>query len=74
MLVIFNLGFGQRCLIVNAPVDGPRAFVDVTALDEAAEQARRFRFVVVRHREIRIVPLAQNAESLEVARLAFQCL
>ena len=74
VLVVFDFGFGQRRLIVNAPVDRPRAFVDVATLDEASKQPRRFRFVVVRHREVRIVPLAQNAEPLEVSRLALQCL
>ena len=32
--MIFNFGFGERGLIVNAPVDRTRAFVNIAALDE----------------------------------------
>ena len=72
VLVILNLSFRQRGLILDAPVNGSRAFVDVTTLDEACKHARGFGFVVVRHREVRIVPLAENAESFEIARLVLQ--
>src|SRR6185503_4856226 len=72
--MIFNLCLGQCRLILYAPVDGPRAFVDVTALDEATKQASSFRLVMVRHRQVGIVPLAQKAKPLKVARLTFQSL
>jgi len=39
-------------------------------LDKTRKHARGLGFIVVRHREIRIVPLAENSESFEVARLA----
>ena len=72
VLVVFNLRFRERRLVLDAPVNRARAFVDVTTLDEAREHARGLGFVVVRHREIRIVPLAENAETFEIARLALQ--
>ncbi len=72
MLVILDFRFRQRCLVLDAPVNRPRAFVDVTTFDETREHACGLGFVVVRHSEVRIVPLAENAEALEIARLALQ--
>ncbi len=72
VLVIFNLGFRQRGLILDAPVNRSRSLVDPATLDEAREHPSGFGFVVVRHCEIRIVPLAENTESLEITSLAFQ--
>src|SRR6185436_10158191 len=70
--MIFNLSFGEGRLVLEAPVNRPRAFINPATLDEAREHARSLSFVVVRHREVGIVPLPQNAEPLEVARLALQ--
>ena len=50
VLLVLDLSFGQCGLIVYAPIDRPGAFVDVAAFNEAAKQARSFRFVMVRHR------------------------
>ncbi len=72
VLAVLDLGLGQSGLVVDAPVDGARALVDVAALDEAAELPRRLRLVVVRHRQVRVVPQAEDAEALEVARLPLQ--
>ena len=72
MLFVFDLGFGERRLVVDAPVDGPPAFVNITTLDEAPEQPRRLGLVSLRHRQVRVVPLAENAEPLEVACLPLQ--
>src|SRR6266498_2090487 len=73
MLVIFNLSFGQCSLIVYAPVNGPGAFVDVSSLDKAAKQPGCFCFIVIRHREVRIFPLSEDAEPLKVSGLPLQC-
>ena len=70
--MIFNLCLRQCSLIVYAPVDRPRAFVNVAALNEAAKQAGRFRFVMIRHGQVRIVPLTQDPEPLKVTRLSLQ--
>ena len=72
MLVVFNFGFRERRLVLQTPVNRTRAFVNPAALDKTREHARRLGLVMVRHREIRIVPFAEDAESFEVARLAFQ--
>src|SRR5205823_1877290 len=72
VLAVFDFGFGERGLVVYAPVDGARAFVDVAALDEETEEACGLRLVVVRHRQIRVFPQAEYAESPEVARLTLE--
>ena len=72
MLVVFDLSFCERRLIVDAPIDGARAFVDKAAFDKAREQPRRFGFVVVGHRDVRVVPLAEDTEPLKIARLSLQ--
>src|SRR5215217_1687111 len=72
VLVIFNFGFGERRLVLEAPVNRPCSFVDPTTLDEPRKHARGFGLVVVRHRQVWIVPLAEDAESFEVACLALQ--
>ena len=72
VLVIFNLSFRKRSLVLETPVNRARAFVNLTTLDKAREHPRGFGFVVVRHREVWIVPLAEDSESFEIARLALQ--
>src|SRR5215217_3402732 len=72
VLVILNFSFRERRLVLETPVNRPRALVNPATLDKPREHPRRFGFVVVRHREIRIVPLAEDAEPFEVARLALQ--
>src|SRR5262249_5609626 len=72
VLVILNLRLGERRLILDTPVNRSRAFINPATLDKTRKHARRLGFVVVRHREIRIVPLAEDAESFEIARLALQ--
>src|SRR5215208_236101 len=72
VLVIFNFGFGERRLVLETPVNWPRSFVNPTTLDEPRKHTRGFGFVVVRHRQVWIVPLAEDSESFEVARLALQ--
>src|SRR6185503_5590866 len=59
-------------LVLDAPVNRSRTFVDVPTFDETREHPRGFGFVMVRHREVWIVPLAQDAESFEIPRLALQ--
>src|SRR5918996_510239 len=66
VMMIFNFSFSQGGLILDAPVNRPRAFVNETTLNEARKHSRGLRFVVVRHREIWFIPLAKDAESLEV--------
>src|SRR5918912_268137 len=70
--MIFNFSFRERSLILETPVNRPRAFVHPATFDKPREHARRFGFVVVRHCEVWIVPLAEYAESFEVTCLTLQ--
>ena len=72
MLFVFDFRFRQRRLIVDAPVHGTRAFVNETSLDEAREQPRCFRFVMIGHRDVRIVPFAENSQALKISRLTLE--
>src|SRR5207302_8247776 len=58
VLMVLNFRFGERCLIVDAPVNGACAFVHETALDKPREQTGRLSFVMVRHRDVGVVPFA----------------
>src|SRR5215208_3633210 len=72
VLVIFNFRFGERRLVLETPVNRPCSFVNPTTLDKPRKHARGFGLVVVRHPQVWIVPLAEDSESFEVARLALQ--
>ena len=72
VLVVLDFRFSERRLIVNAPVDGPRALVNETALNKAREQPGGLGFVMVGHRDVGIVPLAQDSEPLKIFRLSLQ--
>ena len=65
VVLVFNFGFGERGAIVNAPVDGLQAAIDVAFLEEIEKRAGDGRFVVGIHGEIRLVPPAEDAETLE---------
>ena len=69
VLAVLNLGLGERRLVVDAPINGTQALVNVTAFEKLAEKTRGRRFVFRRHREIRVFPLAQNPQPLKIARL-----
>src|SRR5437016_5664390 len=72
MLLVFDFRFRERRLIVNAPVHGTGAFVNETSLYEAREQPRRFRFVVIGHRDVRTVPFAKDSQTLKISGLALE--
>src|SRR6185436_10144331 len=70
--MVFNFSLSQRRLIVNTPVNRTRAFVDVAALDKASKHSRGFSFVMIRHGEIRVIPLTKYPQPLEVTRLILE--
>jgi len=67
VILVFNFSFGERGGVVDAPIDGFAAAVDVAFFDEVEEGVGDGGLVLVAHREIGIVPAAENAEALEVA-------
>src|SRR5437660_864358 len=69
LVLVLDLGLRERGPTMHAPVDGLQALVDQTASDEAAELARDDRLVRGIHRDVRIVPVAEHAQTLELASL-----
>ncbi len=66
VVFVFHLGFGQRRAAVDAPVDRLLALVDESLLDELPERARDRRLVLEVHRQVRVLPVAEDAEALEL--------
>ena len=66
VVLVLDLGLGQRGAAVRAPVHRLLALVDEPLLDEAAQRAGDRRLVAVVHRQVRLVPVAEHAEPLEV--------
>ena len=69
LVLVLDLGLGERRLAVHAPVDRLQPFVDETAADEASELARDDRLVIGRHRDVGVLPVAEDAKPLELVPL-----
>ena len=69
VVLVLDLGLGQRRAAVDAPVHRLLALVDQAALDELAERARDGRLVLEVHRQVGMRPVAEDAEALELARV-----
>jgi hypothetical protein len=68
-LVVFDLGLGQRGPAGDAPVDRLLRLVDEPLLGEGRELAHDRRLIARGHGEVRVVPLAEDAEALELRPL-----
>ena len=66
-VLVLDLGLGQRRAAVEAPVDRLQAAVDEAPLEQRAERADLVGLVREVHRRVRMVPVAEHAEALEVA-------
>ena len=69
MVLVFDFGLGQRRAVLDAPVHRLEALIHVAAVQKLDERARDHRVVVRAHGQVRIVPLAQHAEALEILAL-----
>ena len=69
VVLVFDFGFGQRGAVVDAPVDGLEAFVDVALIEEVDEGAGDDGLVLRAHGQVGIVPAAEDAEALEIGAL-----
>ena len=69
VVLVFDLGLRQGRLAGGAPVDGLLPLVDAPVQVELAELRDGRRLVVVGHREIGIVPLAEDPETFELLAL-----
>ena len=68
-LLVFDFGFGEGGLIVDAPVDRLEALVDETLFEELEKVVGDARLVLRRHGEIGFVPAAEDAHALELLAL-----
>jgi len=66
---VLDLELGQRRAAVEAPVHRLQAAVDEAALDHALERPQLARLVGEIHRAVRVRPVAQHAQALEVDHL-----
>ena len=69
LILVLHLGLRERRLAVHAPVDRLEALVDEAAGHEPSELARDHALVRGRHRRVRVVPVAEDAEPLELLAL-----
>ena len=67
MIFVFDFGFGERSPIVHAPIDRLQPAIDVTLLEKSEKRIGDGGLVMRVHREIRIIPVAQYSEPLEIA-------
>ena len=74
VVFVFDLGFGKRRLVLDAPIDRPQAFVDETALENLVKSLNDGRFVLWRHRQVRILPAAEDSDAPELAALQINVL
>ena len=69
MVGIFHLCLGQGSFAAHAPVDRLYAFIDITAFNEFSERAYDACDIPGLKRKVRVVPVAENAEALELLLL-----
>ena len=69
VILVFDFGFGEGGAVVDAPVNGFQSFVDVALVEEVDEGAGDDGFVLRAHREIGVVPAAENAQAHEILAL-----
>ena len=68
-VLVFDLSFGKRSLVVDTPIDGLQPAINVAFLEELQEYFGSQGFVAVVHRQIRLAPFAEDPESNEVLPL-----
>ena len=74
MVVVLDLGFGQRGAVVDAPVDRLESLVDETLLEEGVEVFDDLGLVAVGHGGVGVVEVAEDADALELVALDLEVL
>ena len=69
LVLVLDFGFGQGGLAVEAPVHGLEAAVDIALFHDGGKGADFLGLVLELHRAVGVVPVAENAEALEVGEL-----
>src|SRR5438067_1414329 len=68
-LLIFHFSFSERSLRAGAPKDWLLRLINETFLNKHRESAQNFRFVFGIHRQIWMLPIAEDTQSLELLAL-----
>ena len=74
LVLVLDLGLGQRGSAVEAPVDRLEALVQVAVLENLAERAHFVCLGLEAHGQVGVVPVAEHAEADEVLLLALDLL
>ncbi len=69
VVLILDLGLGQRGLVLGAPVDRLEPLVDVPVLVHLAEHAHFLRLEALVHGQVGVLPVGDHAETLEALAL-----
>src|SRR5690606_31825088 len=69
VVLVFDLGLGQRRALDHAPHHGLAPAIELAARRHLVQFARDLRLGVEAHRQVGVVPLAENAEPLELLTL-----
>ena len=69
MVLVFDLGFGERGAAGNAPIDRLFAAIHETFFDDVGKQAQLVGLVFLVERQIWIIPVAEDAETFELLAL-----
>ena len=72
VVLVLDLGFGERGLVVHAPVHGAQALVDEVIFVEREEGLQHHRFVLVVHRGVGFFKAAENPNPLKLLPLKVQ--
>src|SRR6202162_3454981 len=67
VIFVFDFGFGQGGVVVDAPVNRLAAAIDVALFHKVEEGTGDGGLVLVAHGEVGIVPAAEDAEAFEIA-------
>jgi hypothetical protein len=67
MVVVLHLRLGERRAAVDAPVHRLLALVDEPAFDERSERPRDVGLIAKAHRDVGVVPVAEDAQPLELS-------
>ena len=74
LVLMFDFGFGQRRAAVETPVDGFESLIQVALVQNFAERTNLVGLGLEGHRQVGVIPLAEDAQADEVFLLAFDLL
>src|SRR5438874_11715254 len=69
MVMVFHLGLGQGRARRDAPINRFLATINKAFLNDVSEETELVRFVLLVESQVRIVPIAQDTEPLELRAL-----